>query len=94
MLSKAGLRIIKWDFVNIEYTFTGLLQTFLNIFFPPDVFYGIVAQRRITLPYWKALFFTFMSIFVAIILSPLIVSFFFVELVFKKTGAFVIIAQK
>lgn len=93
MLNNAGFRIMNIDFLNLEYTLSGLVQTFLNLFLPKDVLYSVLAHRRLSMHLSTALFYTTISLFILIIFSPLLILFLLLELILKKTGAMIIIAQ-
>ncbi len=94
MFFKAGFKIISTDYFNPEYTISGLAQSFLNWFLPKDALYSVVSHRRLSISLGKAVFFALVSIIFLILLSPLIIFFFLFELIFRKTGAMIIIAGK
>lgn len=93
MLESAKFNTVLIDFFNPEYTTTGLLQSFLNLFLPKDVLYSCVCHRRIYLSSLQAFWWSVVSILLAIIFLPLLIIFYLVELIFKKTDAMVVIAQ-
>lgn len=93
MLGKIGLKITAIDFFNPEHTVSGLLQTFLHFFMPRYAFYGALSHRQISMPVNKAILFVFPSILLLVIFAPALILFFFIELIFKKTGAMVVIAE-
>lgn len=93
MLGKIGLKITAIDFFDPEHAVSGLLQTFLHFFMPKYTFYGAISHRQISMPVRKALLFVFPSILLLIIFAPLLILFFLIELIFKKTGAMVVIAE-
>ena len=94
MLNKSGFKILSVDYFNPEYTIPGLIQSFLNWFLPKDALYSVVSHRRLSVSFNKVIFFAFLSVVLLLIFSPLLVLFFFIELIFRKTGAMVIIAEK
>lgn len=94
MLEKCGFKIEKIDYFNPEYTLSGLSQTVLNFFLPKDILYSVVASRRFTMPYTKSLIYAFVSIICLITFSPIIISIYFIELLFKKTDAILLTACK
>jgi len=93
MLENAGFKNIKIDFFNPEYTISGLLQTFLNLFFPNDVLYSVVTHRRLSMPLFSALIYSFLSVILAVFFSPFLILIFALQLIFRKSGAMVIIAK-
>lgn len=94
MLAAAGFKIKKIDFFNPEYTISGLAQTFLNFFLPKDALYSVIAHRRQTMPLSKAILISLLSIIFLVIFSPLLILFFLIQLILRKTGAMVIVAEK
>ena len=93
MLEKNGFKISKIDFLNPEYTISGLVQSFLNVFLPKDVLYSVVSHRRLTMSMKKAILFFCLSVLLTIFSSPFILILFIIELIFKRTGAMVIFAK-
>lgn len=94
MLKEAGFKNISIDHFNPEYTVTGLAQTFLNIFLPMDILYGVVTHRRLSIPLSFAIIISLVSIFLIIFFSPLLIIFFIIQLIFGSTGAMVVTAQR
>lgn len=94
MLQKAGFEPISIDFWNPEYTISGLVQSFLNWFLPKDTLYSVISHRRQTMPLYRAILISLASILIILIFSPFLALFFVFQLIFGKTGAMVIIAQK
>ncbi|KKS44892.1 hypothetical protein A2567_01900 [Candidatus Azambacteria bacterium RIFOXYD1_FULL_42_11] len=94
MLQKAGFKPSSIDFWNPEYTISGLIQSFLNWFLPKDTLYSVISHRRQTMPLYKAVLISFISVLIILIFSPFLALFFIFQLILKKTGAIVIIAQK
>jgi len=94
MLDLAAFKIIRKDFYNPEYTISGLVQTFLNLFLPPDVLYNVIGRERLSIPVYKAVFLSFLSLFLLLIFAPALLGFFLIQLILSKTGAMVIIAKK
>lgn len=90
MLEKAGLKTIQKDFFNPEYTISGLIQSFLNIFLPENILYSAISHRRMTLGLSRTIILAIVSILLLLFFSPLIIILFLVELIFKKTGAMII----
>jgi len=93
-LQKAGFKPSSIDFWNPEYTISGLIQSFLNWFLPKDTLYSVISHRRQTMPLYKAVLISFISVLIILIFSPFLALFFIFQLILKKTGAIVIIAQK
>lgn len=93
LLEKNGFKIKRIDYFNPEYTLTGLLQSFLNVFAPKDVLYSVVAHRRLSIPLSQALIWSILSILLTTVSFPILLLFFLIELIFKKTGAMVIFAK-
>lgn len=94
MLQKTGFKPNSIDFWNLEYTVSGLVQSFLNWFLPKDTLYSVISHRRQTMPFYNAILISLISILIILIFSPFLASFFIFQLIFGKTGAMVIIAQK
>lgn len=93
MLAREGFKIEEMDFFNPEYTLTGLGQSFLNIFLPENVLYSVVSHRRYTLSKNLSVFYSLLSFILLFALSPIILAIFFIQLIFKKTGAIVVTAN-
>lgn len=93
MLKKCGFKNIEFDFLNPEYTLTGLVQSLLNILFPKDVLYSMITHRRLTIRPKKALVLSVLSLFLITLLFPIIILFYIFALIFRKTGAMVVVAQ-
>lgn len=93
MLKRCGFKNIEFDFFNPEYTLTGLVQSLLNILFPKDVLYSVIAHRRLTTHPKRALVLSVLSLFLISLLSPIIILFFIFALIFRKTGAMVVVAK-
>ena len=81
LLEKAGFHIVSVDYINPEYTLSSLAQTFLNLFLPKNVFYGLMTARRSDRSR-------------GVICSPFLFLAFAAELAAKKTAAFVVVAEK
>lgn len=94
MLENNSYKVVSFDFFFPEYTVSGLVQTFLNFFFPANAFYSIVSNRRINIGSDKASLISLISLITLLIFLPFLATFFLIALVFKKTGAMVIIAEK
>lgn len=94
MLQKAGFKPISIDFWNPEYTISGLVQSFLNWFLPKDTLYSVISHRRQTMPLYNAILISLASILIILIFSPFLALFFIFQLIFCKTGAMVIVAEK
>ena len=93
MFSKSGLKIVKFNYFNPEYTISGLIQSFLNWFLPKDALYSITSHRRLSMPSGKAAFLTLASTVLLALFFPLIILFFLFELIFRKTGAMLVIVK-
>lgn len=94
MIRKAGFNTISIDFWNPEYTISGLIQSFLNWFLPKDTLYSVISHRRQTMPLYKAILISLASVFIILFFSPILILFFIFQLIFDKTGAMVIVAEK
>lgn len=94
MLEKAGFKVKSIDYLSLEYTVSGLIQSFLNMFLPKDVLYSVVAHRRMTMSPAKSLFFAAVSLFALALFSLPLIIFYLSSLILKKTDAIVVIAQK
>jgi SAM-dependent methyltransferase len=94
MLRKIGFYPTLIDFWNPEYTISGLIQSFLNWFLPKDVLYSVISHRRQTMLLYKAILISLASVFIILVFSPLLILFFIFQLIFHKTGAMVITAEK
>jgi SAM-dependent methyltransferase len=94
LLESNGFRIISIDYFNPEYTVSSLTQTFLNVFLPKNVLYGVISNRRMSGNKNKFIWLAALSMFLLTVFSPLLTIFFLVALITKKTAAMVIVAQK
>lgn len=94
MLEQNGYRVSSFDFFFPEYTVSGLVQTFLNFLFPMNALYYAVSNRRLGIGSGKIIFISLISLLLILIFSPILLLIFLIALVFKKTGAMVIIAKK
>lgn len=94
LLGRSGFAVESADFFTPEYTFTGLLQTFLNFVFPKNALYSIVAHRRFALPPSQLAAAGFASLAGAVLFSPFIFLFFAAALIFRRTGAMVVVAKR
>ncbi|MDP2638658.1 MAG: class I SAM-dependent methyltransferase [Candidatus Azambacteria bacterium] len=94
MLEKNGYKVSSFDFFFPEYTVSGLAQTFLNFLFPMNAFYYVVSNRRLNIGNGRMVVISLASLLLGIIFSPILLLVFLFALVFKKTGAMVIIAEK
>ncbi len=93
MFSKSGFEIINANYFNPEYTISGLVQSFLNWFLPKDALYSVISHRRLSMPLGEAVFLTLASIVLLVLFSPVIILFFLFELIFRKTGAMLVIVK-
>jgi SAM-dependent methyltransferase len=94
LLNQGGLRLVSADFLNPEYTFSSLAQTFLNLFLPKNALYGMVAQRRSALNQARLAGLTLVSLALLLIFSPLLAVFLLLALIFRKTAAFIVVAER
>ncbi len=94
MLERAGFRVRGIDFFNPEYTLSGLVQTFLNFFLPKNVLYSVVSHRRMELPRALAILISLVSLVLVLLFAPVLLTVFFLALLFKKTGAIAVIADR
>lgn len=93
LMARAGFRVTSTDFFNPEYTVSGLLQTFLNVFLLKDALYHMVSHRRGTMSRHTAAAAVGASAFLALVFSPLLAAFFLAELMSRRTDAMVVIAS-
>ncbi len=93
LLKRYSFEIDKIDFINFEYTSSGLAQTFLNFFFPKDVLYSIVSRRRRSLNKSKAILISIVSLILTVVISPILIAFYILQLFFKKSGAIVVLTK-
>lgn len=93
LLEKNGFKVLSIDHFNPEYTIAFTAQTFLNLLLPKNVFYTVVSNRRREFSGFKALTISILSIILLLLFSPTLLVFYIIELVFKKTGAIIIVAQ-
>ena len=93
MFSKSGFEIINTNYFNPEYTISGLVQSFLNWFLPKDALYSVISHRRLSMPLGEAVFLTLASIVLLVLFSSVIILFFLFELIFRKTGAMLVIVK-
>ncbi|HAJ44671.1 MAG: Methylase involved in ubiquinone/menaquinone biosynthesis [Candidatus Azambacteria bacterium GW2011_GWE1_42_9] len=94
ILEQNGYEVSSFDFFFPEYTVSGLIQTFLNFLFPKNAFYYVVSNRRLSASSAKTIFINLFSLLSLLVFSPILLLFFLVALVFKKTGAMVVLAKK
>ena len=94
LFEKAGFRIIDVDFFNPEYTFSSLVQTFLNLFLPKNALYSMVSSRRGNLSKTKLLGLVLVSLILLVVFSPFLLAFFLIALLFRKTAAFIVVAER
>ncbi len=69
MLKLADFKTEEIDFFNPEYTISGLIQTFLNLFFSKDILYSVVSQRRSIFSSKKTLYLGLLSIVILFLFS-------------------------
>lgn len=93
LLEKAGFYVLSVDHFNPEYTISSLVQTCLNLFLPKNAFYSLVSKRRQTVSRGKLLFLGSLSLFILIVVSPILILFFIVALFSKKTAAFIVVTE-
>ena len=93
LLKRYSFEIDKIDFINFEYTSSSLAQTFLNLFFPKDVLYSIVSRRRRSLNKSKAILISIVSLILTVVISPILIAFYILQLFFKKSGAIVVLTK-
>ena len=94
LLEKAGFRVIDVDFFNPEYTVSSLVQTFLNFFLPKNALYSMVSSRRGHLNKTKLLGLVLLSLILLVVFSPFLLAFFLIALLFRKTAAFIVVAER
>lgn len=93
MLQKSGFRNVKFDFFNPEYTFTGLTQSLLNVVLPKDILYSVVTHRRLSTSRTEAFALGVLSLLLIILFLPVLIMFYTLALIFRKTGAMVVVAR-
>lgn len=94
MLDRADFKIKIIDYFNPEYTLTGLTQSLLNLVLPENILYSTVTHRRFTKKPTEQLIYTFLSLILTAVFSPIILLLFTYQLHYKKTGAIVVLACK
>ena len=98
MLDKSDLMAAKFYFFNIEYNVPGLVQSFLNLFLPENLLYSVVSHRRVSMSNMSkgkaVLLVAFILLLVALPMLPILGLFFALELILRKTGVMIIIAEK
>ena len=93
LLEKNGIRILSVDYFNPEYTIAFTAQTFLNLFLPKNVFYSAVSNRRKEFGGFKTAVLSALSLALLLLFSPFLLIFYIIELIAKRTGAFIVVAQ-
>ena len=93
LLEKNSFKVLSVDYFNPEYTLAFTAQTFLNLFLPKNVFYSVVSNRRKEFGGFTAAFFGVLSILMLLFFSPILIIFYIIELITKRTGAVIITAQ-
>ena len=94
LLESAGFRILAIDFFTPEYTVSGLAQTFLNFFLPANALYASVSHRRQNYLRSTAILLAISSLMLLLIAAPILIVVYLLQLLFRKSGAMVVIAQK
>ncbi len=94
MLEKNGFKITSWDFFSPEYTLSGLVQSFLNLFFPKNFLYSLFSQRRFGISRAYARLYLVPALPLIVIFLPFLVLFFFLELVCRRSGAMIVMAER
>lgn len=94
LLTKVGFTQRSADYLNPEYTVSSLVQTVLNLFLPKNALYSFVSARRQTMGKGKLVTIGLCSLLVLIILSPIIVVFFVISFLLKRTASFIILAER
>lgn len=92
LLKKNGLKVETVDFFNPEYTLTGLVQTFLNLFLPKDVAYSFLTHRRYSLSREKTFYYSGLSLILTLLFSPILICSYIIGLIFHNTDAIVVVA--
>lgn len=93
LLRRAGFRIAHTDFFTPEYTISGLVQTLLNFFLPKNALYTLVSHRRRALGVGPSFLLAAVSLLLLFIFSPLLVTFYLIQLLFRRSGAMVVVAE-
>lgn len=94
MLEQIGFAVHSIDYINPEYSVSSLVQTFLNFFLPPNALYSVVSNRRMAGGKKKIVALGFISLFLLIVFSPLILIFFLISLALKRTAAMIVVAKR
>lgn len=94
LLEKAGFRVLFIDYVNPEYTVSSLVQTFLNLFLPKNALYSMVSHRRMNQGTIVLIFVMIFSAALLAAVSPFLVLVFLLESFFKRTAAFIAVAEQ
>ncbi len=94
LLAKSGLGILSLGHLNPEYTVSSFTQTFLNLFLPKNALYSFVAARRSTVGTITLAAYSVASLALLSIFSPILLLFFIVAVVTKRTAAFIVVAQR
>lgn len=93
MLNKIGFKIVAYDYWSLNYTIASLTQSFLNLFFAKNLLYNMVSNRRFTHSRTKTLLGGVFSLIILLAASPFLLIFFMIELLAKRTGAMIVIAE-
>lgn len=93
LLEKNNFKVLSVDYFNPEYTIAFTAQTFLNLLLPKNVFYSMVSNRRKEFVGFKFAALSLLSIMLLLLFSPFLFVFYAIELIFKKTGAMIVVAQ-
>jgi len=93
LLEQVGCKVQWFDFVNMEYTISSLMQSFLNTILPKNTLYSVVSNRRMPGAGTKIVFFGLLSLGLLTIFSPLILFFFLIALVSRRTAAMIVVAK-
>lgn len=94
LLDRAGCSVISINFFTPEYTVSGLAQTFLNFIFPKNTLYQAMAHRRSGIRPGALFALAALSLVVLVAALPLLVSFYLLQLLFRRSGAMLVVAKK
>jgi len=92
MLNGIGYRAKFVDHLNLEYTTSSLVQTFLNLFLPKNALYSALSNRRIAGSRKKLLGLVLVSFLLLLLFSPILLLFFLAGLVTRRSAAVIITA--
>ncbi len=91
--AEAGLAQVSVDFFNPEYTVSSVVQTFLNLFLPKNVFYSLISHRRQEKKeFFKMVVFVLFSVLLLIIFAPVLLWFWLFSVLTNRSAAIIAVA--